>query len=136
MMDKPVVLYVEDDPSSRKIMRMLLSGRMGLSNVVFFEDSENFVKRVQALDPRPDLIFLDIHVKPHNGFELLKILRELEAFNGVPIIALTASVMNEEVQMLRTAGFNGCLAKPVDMETFPDSIHRIMNGEVVWRIIS
>lgn len=135
MNEKPVVLYVEDDISSRKVMEMLLKGRMGLSDVTFFEDSEDFAARVTALDPRPDVVFLDIHVKPHNGFEMLKMLRELTAFDHIPVVALTASVMNEEVQLLRTAGFNGCLAKPIDMDTLSDSIHRILNGEIVWRII-
>src|SRR5262245_33362571 len=91
------VLYVEDDVNSRKVMKMILKGRMKLSNAVLFEDSEDFVERVKALDPRPDIVFLDIHVKPYSGFEMLKFLRDMPEFKDVPIVALTASVMNEEV---------------------------------------
>jgi CheY-like chemotaxis protein len=128
------VLYVEDDPASRKVMQLLLKGRLKLHHAMLFEDSSNFVERVLALDPVPNIIFLDIHVKPLDGFEMLHLLRELPKFKGVPIIALTASVMNEEVQKLLTAGFDGCLAKPIDLETFAGMVQRILNGEVVWHI--
>jgi two-component system, cell cycle response regulator DivK len=49
-------------------------------------------------------------------------------------VALTASVMNEEIQHLRQAGFNGCLAKPIDMEQFPNQVDRILNGDSIWYI--
>ena len=135
MEKQPAVLYVEDDPQSRKLMKMLLKGRMQLPEVTILENSEDFLERVKALSQKPDIIFLDIHVKPHNGFEMLKMLRQTDAMNGVPVVALTASVMNEEVQQLRSSGFNGCLAKPVDLSTFPDTLSRILNGEKIWRII-
>ena len=99
----PAVLYVEDDRQSRKLMLMLLSDRMKLPNVTILEDSENFLAHIDALDPKPDVIFLDIHMEPLSGFEMLQILRAQAWAKDTPIIALTASVMNEEVQRLRTA---------------------------------
>jgi CheY-like chemotaxis protein len=116
-------------------MHLLLAVDMGLSSVTIFEDSTNFQTQVQKLNPRPDVIFLDIHVRPSDGFEMLDILRSLEDFNKVPVVALTASVMNEEVERLRTAGFNGCLAKPIDAEAFPDILQHILKGETIWRIM-
>lgn len=135
MTDKPAVLYVEDDLSSRQVMQILLGGRMALPHVTMFEDSENFVARVQALDPKPDVIFLDIHVEPYSGFEMLAMLRELEDFRQTPVVALTASVMNEEVEQLKMAGFHSCLAKPIDLTTFPIALQDILNGNPVWVII-
>jgi two-component system, cell cycle response regulator DivK len=131
---QPVVLYVEDDARSRKLMAMLLKGRMKLPHVTILEDSQDFLDHIDALDPKPDVILLDIHMKPHNGFEMLTMLRQLEWLNGIPVVALTASVMNEEVQRLRSAGFNGCLAKPIDLDSFPETLERILDGESIWRI--
>ncbi len=131
---QPVILYVEDEVRSRKVMRMIAAD-MGIDNLFVFEDSANFLARVEALDPKPDLIFLDIHIKPFNGFEMLEMLRKSPQFNDVPVVAMTASVMNEEIHQLRVAGFNGCLAKPLDTDTFPDSVDRIINREAIWRII-
>jgi two-component system, cell cycle response regulator len=134
MSSEPVVLYVEDDPSSRKLMSMLLRGRMKLPYVTILEDSTDFLAHVEALDPKPDVVFLDIHVKPYDGFEMLEMLRRFEWAATTPIIALTASVMNEEIQKLGTAGFNGCIAKPIDLDSFPETLECILNGEVLWRI--
>jgi CheY-like chemotaxis protein len=134
--NEPVILYVEDDPQSRKLMSMLLKGRMKLPNVTILEDSQDFLANVEALDPKPDVILLDIHMKPFNGFEMLTMLREIEWLDGTPVVALTASVMNEEVQKLRTIGFNGCLSKPIDLQTFPETLERILDGETIWRIFN
>src|SRR5258705_10660434 len=132
----PVVLYVEDDPASRDIMVLILREIMGCDAYHIFEDSEDFMARVKALAPQPNIILLDIHVPPYTGFEMLSMLRQEAAFKQIPVIALTASVMNEEVQRLQTGGFNGIFAKPVDIDTFPDSIASILQGKSPWPIIN
>jgi CheY-like chemotaxis protein len=134
MPDKPAILYVEDDRLSRKLMEMLLRGRMQLSHVTILEDSEGFMLHVEKLDPKPDIVLLDIHVKPFDGFEMLTMLRQLDWMKNIPIIALTASVMNEEIQKLTQAGFNGCIGKPIDIKAVPEALERILNGEAIWRV--
>src|SRR5262249_16595359 len=114
-------------------MRMIAMD-MEIAELVIFEDSTDFLARVQAMNPKPDLIFLDIHVKPYSGFQMLEMVRQIPSLKNVPVVAMTASVMNEEIQQLRVSGFNGCLAKPIDMDTFPDSVKRILHGEAIWRI--
>jgi hypothetical protein len=39
------------------------------------------------------------------------------------------------VEKLRTAGFNGCVAKPVDLDSFPDMVQRFLDGETLWRVL-
>ena len=136
MEKQPAILYVEDETHSRKVMKILLQGRIGLTDVTIFDSSIDFLRRAEELSPRPDVIFLDIHVGPHNGFEMLKMLRHSEHFARTRIVALTASVMNEEVQQLQMAGFDGCLGKPLNADTFPEVLQRIVAGEDVWQIAS
>ncbi len=128
------ILYVEDEPMSRRVMSLMLVNEMEFSNLVIFEDSTDFMERVLALDPLPELIMLDIHMVPYTGFEMLNMLREQGVFNETPIIALTASVMNEEVQKLKQAGFDGCVSKPIDMDEFPKILEMVYKGQKVWRI--
>jgi len=127
-------LYVEDDPMSREIMRIIIENGVGSHNLTIFEDSKDFIGRVSRLENRPNIILLDIHVAPHDGFEMLKMLRQNDQFARAKIIALTASVMNEEVEQLREAGFDGAIAKPLSIQTFPDLIQRVITGETVWHI--
>lgn len=128
------ILYVEDDAESRDVMSLLLTEVIGLSNVTIFADSLDFLQRVDRIYPKPDLFLLDIHVQPHNGFAMLQMLRGEERFRQTPVVALTASVMNEEVHTLKVAGFNGVIAKPIDMEVFPGLLDRILKAEEIWRI--
>lgn len=128
------LLYVEDDRLSRKVMRLLVAQHAMFEQLTMFEDSHNFEVQVAELDPKPDMILLDIHVDPLNGFDMLELLRSNIEFDNTPIVALTASVMNEEVQKLKTAGFDGIIAKPLDPEKFPHILERIMHGEQVWTI--
>jgi hypothetical protein len=43
--------------------------------------------------------------------------------------------MNEEVQRLREAGFDGAIGKPLDFENFAPLIERVLKGESVWHIV-
>jgi CheY-like chemotaxis protein len=133
-MSKSLFLYVEDDALSREIMQMIVENAMGQS-VVIFEDSQQFMERVKALPQTPDAFLLDIHVTPHDGFEMLQLLRDDPQTKGVPVIALTASVMNEEVDRLRASGFDGAVGKPLSIQTFPALIQRILDGEMIWHIV-
>lgn len=128
-------LYVEDDPFSRDIMKMMMKRVPHVSDITVFEDSADFISRAAAIVPTPALILLDIHVQPFDGFTMLKQLRADDRFSNSRIIALTASVMNEEVSQLRTSGFDGAIAKPLSLQTFPSLISRIINGDSVWHII-
>lgn len=129
-------LYVEDDLYSREIMEIILRDEMGLEHITIFADSGDFLSRLRSLRPRPDVILLDIHVAPLGGFQMLALLRAEDAFQTIPVIALTASVLNEEVQQLKQAGFSAVIAKPIDQDVFPDLLRRILDGERIWRVLS
>lgn len=127
-------LYVEDDLLSREIMQILLVNAMGVEEFAIFEDSHDFMERLMTLPYQPDVIMLDIHLKPYDGFELLEMLRNTPDFSDTIIIALTASVMNEEMEKLKHGGFSGAIAKPLSIQTFPQLIERVLRGERVWHV--
>ena len=127
-------VYVEDDMLSREVMQLMMENAMGVTDLTLFENSTDFLIRLDALDHTPDIILLDIYVRPHDGFDMLKMLRKTPRYNATRIIALTASVMNEEVEKLRIAGFDGAIAKPLSVTTFPSLIERIVRGESVWHV--
>ena len=135
MSAEPTFLYVDDNDQSREIMEILLTYVLGYSQVYLFEDTADFMSRFEALPHRPTIIFLDIHMTPTNGFDVLRQLRDHHDYKDTTVIAVTASVMNEEVQMLKDAGFNGAIAKPLKQEAFPAILTRILNKEAVWRIV-
>ncbi|MBZ0315339.1 MAG: response regulator [Anaerolineae bacterium] len=133
MSKNPILVYVEDDPLSREVMKMLVVRRLGFSLTVF-EDSQDIIARLEALPAKPNMILLDIHMRPHNGFAVLEMLRAHPSYAAIKVIAVTASVMNEEMAMLESSGFNGAIAKPLDQTFFPEFLDRAMQGEEIWHV--
>jgi CheY-like chemotaxis protein len=72
---------------------------------------------------------------PHDGFELLSQIRNDPDHCHARVVAVTASVMNEEISRLRTSGFDGAVGKPLNMSEFPALIKRILEGETVWYVM-
>jgi CheY-like chemotaxis protein len=134
MFNNHAYLYVDDDKPSREIMERLIRDVLRVERCFIFEDSADFVERLYSLPIQPDVILLDIHMSPDNGFRLLEILRGLPEYQTAKIVALTASVMNEEVEQLQTAGFDGAISKPLNIRVFPTLLQQIIEGETVWYI--
>jgi CheY-like chemotaxis protein len=134
MIDIGCLLCVEDDSSNRLVMKLLVEKTLRVGYYAIFEDSGDFLSRVRNLPVRPDIILLDIHVPPYNGFQMLKMIREDPVYFDTKVVALTASVMNEEVERLRKSGFDGAIGKPISLSAFPVVIERIMNGESIWQV--
>jgi CheY-like chemotaxis protein len=134
VIDMDCLLCVEDDPSNRLVMKLLVEKTLNPKYYAIFEDSTDFLPRVRNLPARPDIILLDIHVAPFNGFQMLQMIRKDPVYFDTKVVALTASVMNEEVERLRKSGFDGAIGKPITLSTFPIVVERILNGESLWQV--
>nr|WP_092020507.1 response regulator [Marinobacter zhejiangensis] len=114
------VLCAEDNEVNRKLVSLLLE-RTGVELV----HVGNGVEVLDAaLNERFDLILMDIQMPVLNGRDATVALRE--AGVSVPIIALTANVMAEDIEDYRKAGFNAHLAKPIDKRRFYELLSRYL----------
>lgn len=131
---EPCFLYVEDDMASREVVKVLITKVLKWEKIAIFEDSANFMERIAGLSFVPAIIFLDIQIGPHDGFALIKMLREDERFKDKTIIAMTANVMVTDVEKLRSAGFDGLIGKPIDRAIFPKLVNKVIHREAVWYV--
>jgi CheY-like chemotaxis protein len=127
-------LYVEDDRLSRDVMETLLRDMMGVTSYTVWSSGEDFLRRLDDLNPPPDIFLLDIHMKPISGFDILELIRLQSKYQDCKVYALTASVMSEEVKQLRSVGFDGVIGKPLDADTFPELFERLEARQNVWKI--
>ncbi len=125
-------LYVEDDIFSCEVMQILLQRVLGISRLMIFEDSANFMQRLEGIPYKPDVFLLDIYMRPHDGIEILKMIRESSRYKDSKVIALTASVVKEDVAQLRAAGFDGLISKPIRQQYFPTYLRLIIAGKEKW----
>ncbi len=127
-------LYVEDDATNRKVMRLLMERVLGTAHYAIFEDSTDFMARLKDLPRVPDVILLDIHLKPLDGFAILRLLRADPIYHDTLVLAVTASIMNDEVNDLRASGFDGAIGKPLSLQQFPGQLVSALAGDPVWDI--
>lgn len=125
------VLIVEDNVRNYALLARLLSF-MGVKQTEWRRSGWQVPEFAQNAMPQVDLILLDIHLPDEDGYEVLSRLREEEHFRETRIVAVTADVTNTNLARAQSAGFDGFLAKPIDVDHFPDQIRRILEGEVVW----
>lgn len=73
-----------------------------------------------------DMIFMDLQMPVMDGFEASKKIREFS--KDIPIIALTAAVMEEDLKMTKNAGMNEHLSKPIDMNKLKNVIKKYLSS--------
>lgn len=132
---KPVLVYVEDDEASIIVMKAIVERVMKLQALHVLQNRADFVQQVKQLDVTPDIFLFDIQMNPYDGFDLLSMIRKDPEFDGSKVVALTASVMSEEVARLKRRGFDGAIAKPLDIDLFPHLIAKIIDGVNIWHIV-
>ncbi len=132
---EPVLVYVEDDEPSIVVMKAIVEKVMKLPILHVLRNRADFMEQVKQLGVRPDIFLFDIQMKPYDGFQLLSILRQEPETCQSKVVALTATVMSEEVARLKRRGFDGAIAKPLNIEAFPALISKIINGDGVWYFV-
>ncbi|MFC2074178.1 response regulator [Campylobacterota bacterium] len=107
------ILVAEDNKTNQLLISILLE-EMGLT-FTLVEDGE---KAVDAFVRHPDydLILMDINMPVLDGVEATKQIRASTNNKDIPIIALTANAMKEDVEYYKEAGMNDHVAKPIESE--------------------
>lgn len=114
------ILVVEDNKINRTVAKGLLE-KMG-HIVSLANDGQEGLEAVEDHDY--DLIMMDIHMPRLNGLEATKIIRSLDNKEkaNVPILALTADVMQDSIEEYAKHGMQGYVAKPVRREALFDAL--------------
>lgn len=123
---KPRVLYVEDDPRSRLVIKKFLESAG--CQVYEAVDGDQGVEK--ALTLNPDVIILDIMLPTMDGVEVARIVRETEPISKIPIIALTAKAMAGDRERILAAGCNDYIAKPINVHLLLQKLSHVLEREL------
>jgi two-component system cell cycle response regulator DivK len=69
---------------------------------------------------------MDLQLPEMDGLTATRHLRKIDELKAVPIIALTANVMKEDIEKAREAGCSGFVGKPIDVDTLPDELRKYL----------
>ena len=126
MPDRIHVLLVEDTPSDVRLTKEALidSGlEHELSVVNDGEQAMDFLKTHLSPDQRPDLILLDLNMPKKNGHEVLKELTDIPEYKNTPVILLTVSQDDGDIEKALSLKMNYYIPKPVTSEKLDALLH-------------
>ncbi len=124
MENKPRILYIEDDAVARLLVQRVLAG---VYRVLEAEDGLSGME-IARLE-HPDLILMDLNIPNMDGYAVTTRLKSLPETRDIPIIALTANVMQGDRQRSLAAGCDGYLPKPIDIDLLPDQVAAFLKGK-------
>lgn len=122
----PRILYIEDEPLNRRLVQMILAR----IDYRYLEAANGEEGILLAETERPDLILVDIGLPDMDGYAVLEELRNNVMTAHIPVVALTAHIMNGDRADIMAAGFDGYLAKPVNKIIVRNMIERILHGSL------
>lgn len=106
------ILYIEDDPSNRHLVRLLLDMRPNLELV----EAETATAGLEQASQSPfDIILLDLSFPDISGYEVLRRLQGSELHKTTPIIAVSGNNTPDDIERGKQAGFSAYLTKPLDV---------------------
>jgi two-component system, cell cycle response regulator DivK len=113
-----IILIVEDNERNLKLVRDVLQvkGHKTIEAVT----GEDGVRL--AAEHKPDLILMDIELPGINGIEALRQIRANPDNARTPIIAVTASVMQQDRRLITEAGFDAYVGKPISLKEFLEAV--------------
>ena len=117
-----LVLIVEDNEKNLKLVRDVLQVK-GYETIEAGTAEDGIVL---ARSRKPDLVLMDIQLPGMNGIDALKVLRADAATARIPVIAVTASVMQQDRNLITEAGFDGYIGKPINLKEFLDTVRAML----------
>ena len=121
--DRWQVLYIEDNAVNQIVVESMLKQLPQVSLTLAAEPEQGLA---MVLARPPDLVLLDIQLPFMSGFEVLRRLRADPATRHVPVIAVSANAMPEDLARAREAGFDDYVTKPLQLERLLGAVRALL----------
>src|SRR5690606_31757859 len=111
------ILYVEDNISNQRLVARLLARYPNLQLELAADPLRGLYL---ARTSRPHLILMDINLPNMDGYEALAVLKADMNTRDIPVVALSANAMAQDIEKGRSAGFAYYLTKPLNLQQLMD----------------
>ncbi len=120
------ILIAEDNEINQRVLSGLLEDT-GIE-LTFAENGKEAIAQLHK-NPKFDLILMDISMPIMDGYEASKIIREYHEYEMIPIIALTANSMDDEIDHAIACGMQGYIGKPLNVKVFYEKLLDILGKD-------
>jgi two-component system, response regulator len=120
MTDQPDIdiLLVEDNPNDAELTQRALRKTEIGARLVIARDGAEAIDRLLTDGIRPRVIFLDLKLPKIDGMEVLRRIRGDERTKGIPVVVLTSSQEERDINESYKLGVNSYVVKPVEFDKF------------------
>jgi len=118
-------LLAEDVEINREIVLSMLEDTQ--LKIICAENGREALEIISAGNERIDIIFMDINMPEMDGIEATRRIREMNLYKQIPIIAMTANVLPDEIQKYLEAGMSDHIGKPIDFDLLLKKINTCLN---------
>ena len=85
-----------------------------------------------AVEHNPDLIIMDIQLPEVSGLDITRWLKDDERTQHIPVLAVTAFAMRTDEELVREAGCEGYLSKPIQIRSFLKKVDELVYADTVF----
>jgi len=132
----PPILLVEDNPLDVDLTLRAFQRRKLINPVLVARDGEEalaWVPRWESGEIQPAVILLDLNLPRVDGLTVLRILKEHAVLCSIPVVVLTTSKEDRDIQAAYDLGVNSYIVKPVGFDNFMDVAQHI---ELYWCVLN
>jgi len=119
------VLLVEDNASDVELTLRALQKRNLANRVVVARDGVEALQILEGPAPLPKVVLLDLKLPKLNGLEVLRRMKSDERTKRIPVVVLTSSHEEPDVEESYRLGVNSYVVKPVDFESFATAVAEV-----------
>jgi CheY-like chemotaxis protein len=118
------ILVADDNRISRELIRDILE-TAGLQ-ILDACNGREALDRIAG--ERPDLVLLDLEMPLLDGFAVLRELRQDPRWEGLPVVAVTANVMQPDRDRILAAGFDAYIPKPISAVGLREQVEKLLES--------
>ena len=135
------IVIVEDNPEDAELMLRSLKKNLLMNNLILLEDGELaldfFFKRGKFKNRQVRqsnlMVFLDLKLPKVGGLEVLRQLKSIPDTKKIPVVIVTSSNQDPDIETAYELGANSYVVKPVDYEKFTETINHL---GLYWLVVN
>jgi CheY-like chemotaxis protein len=113
------IVLVEDNPADARILQTAFARAGGAATTIVIENGRDAIEYFSVLGPDPlpcDIALMDLNLPQVSGFEVLEAIRASESLRGLPVVVMSGSSSQTDVDRCYRAGANSYICKPIHLD--------------------